>query len=194
MIFNSNNHGCFREMSVFEMDRLDKCDVQLLGFCELKFVRVVKVDGCSESTSEVGYTVGDSCVRMKHVRWNLEKEVLAKYSVRNKSSDRITDELVDASIDTWKCERVVVFQEPADREQSAGDILTVVDTIGWRLDPCNASDMSQSNADCVFLTSAKIEGSDRHWIGCNFKDVGRRVRAARVPVSEWIEVANFDTR
>ena len=76
---------------------------------------------------------------------------------------------MDATVNSWECESVVVLQEPANRKQGAGDIFAVVDAIGWSVDSCDASNVRQSNAHSVFLAGTKIEWSDGHWIGYDFK-------------------------
>lgn len=64
---------------------------------------------------------------------------------------------MDASVDFWIKELVVMLEKPADRVESTSGFLAVVDTIGRGWEAGNGSDMSKHNTFEAFFTGPKSE-------------------------------------
>ena len=74
------------------------------------------MNGRSEASIEMAHSVGDVSIRVKEVRGELEKEVLAEDSVRDKSAGGVVDKLVDALCNSRISKSEVMFEEPSHGE------------------------------------------------------------------------------
>ena len=91
---------------------------------------------------------------------------------------------MDTTSDTRESELMVMFKEPAHGEEGTSCLFAVVNTVSRGRNSGDCTYMGKVETFEVLLASTKTEGSDWHWVSCDFQQRSDAVSATGVPVAE----------